>query len=232
MPKQKDLKRLVRTRMEKTGESYTAARLQLVRKEQPAVNEQPDVASAPVAVKATPDHAVLAGMSDAKVREATGRSWAEWVTLLDAARAAEKPHREIAKYVSSLGTPSWWSQMVTVAYERIRGLREKGERRGGGYSATKSRTFNVPLETLFAAFANARKRGRWLNVKVTVRSSTPEKAMRLAWNDGTAVVIGFYSKGEAKSMVAIEHQKLPDKAAAEAMKKFWAEQFDRLAETL
>src|SRR3954467_11720027 len=32
MPKQKDLKRLVRARMQKTGEAYTAARAQVLRK--------------------------------------------------------------------------------------------------------------------------------------------------------------------------------------------------------
>ena len=33
MPTQKDLKRLVRSRMKKTGEAYTAARLQLLKNE-------------------------------------------------------------------------------------------------------------------------------------------------------------------------------------------------------
>src|SRR5438445_4964172 len=151
MPKQKDLKRVVRSRMEKTGESYTAARLQLVRKKEA-------------------DFAKLAGMSDASVKKATGRTWTEWVKMLDQARASEKPHRKIAEYVSSLGTPDWWSQMVTVGYERIRGLRDRGQRRGGGYEATKSRTYNVPIEKLFDAFAIARTRRRWLPVKITVRS--------------------------------------------------------------
>ncbi|HEX9406497.1 MAG TPA: hypothetical protein VF975_04220 [Thermoanaerobaculia bacterium] len=61
----------------------------------------------------------------------------DWVKMLDAAGAMSKPHRDIAKYVSSLGTPSWWSPMITVAYERIRGLRDKSQRRGGGYEAGK-----------------------------------------------------------------------------------------------
>ena len=38
MPTQKDLKRLVRSRMKKTGEAYTAARLQVLRKREPSVN--------------------------------------------------------------------------------------------------------------------------------------------------------------------------------------------------
>jgi hypothetical protein len=213
MPMQKDFKRLVRSRMKKTGEAYTAARLQLVKKQEPP-----------------PDYAGLAGMSDASVSKATGRTWAEWVRVLDAAHAAEKPHREIATHVSSLGVPSWWSQTVTVGYERIRGLRQRGQRRDGGYEASKSRTFNVPLEKLFDAFANARIRRRWLDVNITVRSTTPEKRMRITWHDGTPVQIGFTAKGSAKSSVAVQHEKLPDKAAAAAMKKVWGEKFDRLAE--
>lgn len=214
MPKAKDLKRLVRSRMEKTGESYTAARLHVVRK------------------KESPIDTSLAGMTDAAVKKATGRDWPAWVKLLDAAGAAEKPHREIATYVSSLGTPDWWSQMVTVGYERIRGLRQRQQRRGGLYEASKSRTFNVPLETLYAAFANARKRKQWLPVKVTVKSSTPNKRMRIVWDDDTPVQLGFYEKGAAKSSVAVQHEKLKDKAAVDAIKKAWGEHFERLAEML
>ena len=215
MPKQKDLKRLVRTRMQKTGEAYTAARLHILKRKESA-----------------PDFAAVAGMSDASVRKATGRTWAQWVELLDGAKSAEKPHREIARHVSSLGTPSWWSQMVTVGYERVRGLRDRGQRRGGSYESSKSRTFAVPVSKLYEAFANARKRGRWLPVKVTLRSSTPGKRMRFTWGDGTIVVFEFMAKGSAKSAVAVGHLKLPDKAAADAMKKSWSERFDRLGEFL
>ncbi len=213
MPKQKDLKRLIRTRMKKTGEAYTAARLHLVRKE------------------TVPDYS-LAGLSDASVTKATGRSWAQWVAMLDKAKAAEKQHPEIARYVSSLGTPSWWTQMVTVGYERIRGLRERGQRRGGAHEASKSRTFNVSVEKLFAAFANARQRQKWLPVNIAVRSATPPKRMRITWEDDTVVVLEFMSKGAAKSVVALGHQKLRDKPAAEAMKKAWSQHLDRLGEFL
>ncbi|HEU4888511.1 MAG TPA: hypothetical protein VFV49_11525, partial [Thermoanaerobaculia bacterium] len=145
MPIQKDLKKIVRARMQKTGEAYTTARLHIVRNKEKAA-EPP------------PNYAELAGMSDEAVKKATGRDWAEWVKTLDAARANEKPHREIAEYVKSLGTPDWWSQGVTVGYERVRGLRDKGQRRGGSYEASKSRTFAVPIGTLYAAVANASKR--------------------------------------------------------------------------
>lgn len=218
MTKGKDLKRVVRARMEKTGESYTAARRQLVGKK--------------AAPEPAPDYAAMAGMSDASVQKATGRTWAEWLRVLDDAGAAEKPHREIARYVGSFGTPSWWTQMVAVGYERIRGLRAKTQQRGGTYEASKSRTFHVPVESLFDAFANARTRRKWLPVAVTVRSATAPKRMRLTWEDDTPVLVAFTAKGEQKSSVAIQHEKLADKAAVEAVKTAWAGYFARLAELL
>ncbi len=217
MPKQKDLKRVVRARMQKTGESYTAARLHLVGKK-----EEPE-----------PDYAALAGMmSDEAIRKNTGRDWREWVHVLDAAKAAEMPHREIARYVASLGTPAWWSQSVTVGYERIRGLRAIGQRRGGGFEASKSRTFAVPVEKLYKAFHNPRTRSRWLPDKVTVRSASENKRMRFAMADETTVELNFTAKGETKSAVAITHQKLPDKTTADTMKAWWAERLDALVEVL
>jgi uncharacterized protein YndB with AHSA1/START domain len=223
MPTQKDFKRLVRSRMKKTGESYTAARLQLLNKrESPLVETR----------EPSRDLAAAAGMSDAAVSKRTGRTWAQWVDVLDARQAAAKPHRGIVEIVSSLGTPEWWSQMVTVGYERIRGLRERGQRRDGGYEASKSRTYNVPVATLFDAFASARRRNRWLPVRVAVRSSARPKRMRIEWDDKTVVQVGFLHKGRSKSAVAIQHQKLRDKAAASAMKTAWGQYFDELREVL
>ena len=214
MPTGKDLKRLVRARMKKTGESYTAARAQLLKKKKTATNT---------------GYAEIAGMSDASLREATGCNWERWVRTLDRAGAATKSHREIAKLVAFFGTPSWWTQMVTVGYERIRGLRAKGQQRDGAYQATKSRTFDADIARVYDAFASASTRKRWLDEEVAVRSATAPKRMRLAWPDGTSVVVGFVAKGPAKSIAAIQHEKLATRAAADAAKRAWAERFDRLA---
>jgi hypothetical protein len=209
MPSQKDLKKIVRARMEKTGEAYTAARLHVVSRKKAPLSEK---------IEPKPDYA-LAGMSDAAVKKATGRDWQEWVAALDAAHASEKPHGQIVEHVSSLGTPDWWSQMVTVGYERIRGLREKGQRRGGAYEANKSRTFKVPVEKLFAAFTNARTRNRWLDAKMTVRTANANKTIRASFDDGTLAQFYFTDKGNGKSAVTVQHQKLPDKDVAARTKQ-------------
>jgi hypothetical protein len=218
MPTQKDFKRRVRARMQKTGESYTAARHQLI--------------ATPTTSKLSIDRAKLAGMSDVAVRAKTGRTWAGWVRVLDAAGAANLPHRAIAKHVASLGLPSWWSQTITVGYERIRGLRERGQQRGGAYEASKSRTFAVPVGVLFDAFADTRVRQRWLPVNVSVRSARPARRMRLSWEDGTIVHVAFVSKSDARSAVAVQHTKLADRAAMETIKRAWTLHFDRLAAVL
>jgi hypothetical protein len=214
MPKQKDLKRVVRARMQKTGEAYTTARLHLVRKQPPP-----------------PDYAALARMSDESVKKATGCDWAKWVVALDKAGGKEMSHPQLAMHIrEKYHTPDWWSQMVAVGYERIRGLRAHGQRRSGEWSMTKSKTVAVPLATLYAAFSNARRRARWLpGVKLTVRGATPNKSMRIRWEDGTPIDVGFYARGETKSQVALAHGKLRTKEEADHLRAFWSERLEALA---
>ena len=225
MPTDKDFKRLVRGRMQKTGESYTTARAHLHR-------QRPTSAVAPAPAPA--DYARLAGRSDAILKERTGCTWERWVKALDHKKAHTWPHREIAKFVmEKYKIPGWWAQTVTVGYERIKGLRAVGQRRDGSFEANKSKTFPVPLARLYRAFHDGRLRARWLpGVDLTVRTATRGKSMRITWPDRTSLVVGFEGKGPAKSLVALQHEKLPDKAAATRMKEYWAERLGELENVL
>ena len=224
MPANKDFKRLVRSRMTKTGEAYTTARAHLLRQTQKLPARSPGGA----------DYARLAGMTDAKIKEKTGCTWDRWVRALDRAGAQAWPHRDIAKYVrEKYQTPGWWSQTVTVGYERIKGLRAIGQRRGGGFEVNKTKTFPVPLTRLYRAWSVARERARWLpGIPLAVRGSTRNKSMRVTWPDQTSVVVFFESKGRSKSVVALAHGKLPDDAAAARMRTFWTERLAELAGAL
>jgi hypothetical protein len=46
------------------------------------------------------------------------------------------------------------------------------------------------------------------------------------------VEIWFLRKGEEKSQVSLAHRKLPDRAAVDRMKQYWAERLDALKEIL
>jgi hypothetical protein len=215
MPKQKDLKRVVRARMQKTGESYTIARLHLV-------------------PKPAPDYASLARLSDESVKKATGNDWPKWVVVLDKAGGKEMSHPQLVAHIrEKYETPGWWTQMVAVGYERIRGLRAQGQQRSGEWTITKSKTVAVPLAKLYAAWSNARQRAKWLpGVKLTIRTATVNKSMRIRWEDDSPVDVGFFARGEGKSQVALEHRKHASKADADRMRAFWSERLDALAAML
>lgn len=226
MPKNKDLKRLARSRMKKTGESYTAARTQLIRKTS-AKKKTATIAAPGI------DYARLAGMSDETIKAKTGCTWEKWVYVLDKAGAMEMSHTAIAKLVhDKYKIGSWWAQGVTVGYERIKGLRARGQRRDGKWEASKSKTFPVPVDELFEAWSSAKTRAKWLpGVKLAVRKATANKSIRITWPDGSGVEVSFLSKGE-KSQVAVQHSKLTSKADADARKKFWGERLAALGDLL
>lgn len=225
MTTQKDFKRLVRARMHKTGESYTAARLRILNKTRPS----------PKSAAPSPDeYAALAGMSDAAIKAKTGCTWERWVKALDYRKAHTWSHREIAAYVQkTYKVPDWWGQTVSVGYERIKGLRAIGQRRDGSYEASKSKVIGVPVSRLYRAWHDARRRTRWLpDIRPVIRTATRDKSMRVTWPDGSSVQVGFSARGSAKSQVAIQHARLPDRATATRMKAYWAARLGALTEVL
>ncbi|MDA8021210.1 MAG: hypothetical protein MPN21_27555 [Thermoanaerobaculia bacterium] len=223
MPKNKDLKRLARERMAKTGESYTTARAQLLAKRSQAGERLTE-----------PELAELAGMSTEAVERATKHDWSWWLDRLDEAGSRKKEHRDIARYVNSnFEISAWWAQTVVVGYERIVGLREIGQRREGSYDANKSKTLPVPVEELFQAFVDDEARTGWLpDCEWQLRKATEPKSIRLDWPDGTRVDLWFTAKGDAKSTVQIQHRKLESKDEIARVKAEWGERLASLARWL
>lgn len=216
MTEQKNLKRRVRARMEKTGERYTAARRHVVSGE-----PEPFVADP--------------GTADETLVRNTGKDWTEWVAILDAWGARERSHTEIARLlVEEHGVAGWWAQTVTVGYERARGLRAPGQRRGGGFEVTVSKTVAAPLERLVAAFAEEDDRERWFpSAPLHPRPTRSQRSVRFDWEDGrTRVVVYFTEKGPEKTSVAVQHGRLADGEEAEAMRAVWRERLAELARVL
>lgn len=171
-----------------------------------------------------------AGVSNEAVRKATGRTWNEWCKLLDAAGCQNLDHKSIVAHVKKHDVSFWWQQMVTVGYEQARGLRDKHEK-STGYSISASKTIPVPIDRLYTAWSSARERRKWLgdNASFTVRKATPGKSMRITWIDGkTDVHAYFVHKGPSKSMIAVQHERLPSQTKATAMKKYWSQSLAQL----
>ena len=172
----------------------------------------------------------ITGMSDAAVEAKTGKTWGEWFRVLDREGAKKMAHRDIARLLHTKHkVPGWWAQMVTVGYERVRGLRQIHQK-ASGFSAGLSKTLAVPLAKLYRAWENNKLRSRWLGEAITVRKATKNKSMRITWRDGrSGVNVNFYARGAGKSQVTIEHEKLPSAKEVSAKKGYWGKKLERLA---
>jgi hypothetical protein len=176
MTLQKKLKKAIRVRSEKTGESYTAARRQvlLVRGKkaqaaEPAVAPEPPVLEpetvpAPVAKPSQSAPSTKGGgLSDEAARKKTGHGLDHWFAVLDAFGAATKGHTAAAAHLyNDHGVPGWHSQGITVAYERARGLRDVNQSCAGDFQVSVSKTVPAPVSEVVDALESAERRAVWL----------------------------------------------------------------------
>ena len=216
MTRQKSFKRLVRTRMDKTGESYTAARAALLGSEEKSA-----------------DWPTLTTSEEAIVRR-TGHGWERWFDVLDEWGATERSHGEIASWLQDQQAVDGWSaQSITVSYERVRGMRAVGER-PDGFAVTATKTVAVPVGRLYDALADPARRAAWLpDADLRERTATRPKNARYDWGDGaTRVIVGFEAKGDAKATVRLSHERIPDAHEADRMRTYWRERLAALKEAL
>ena len=174
------------------------------------------------------------GMSDEAVFKRTGKTWAEWFETLDRAGAKQMSHQEVANHLYTVEKiDGWWSQMVTVGYERERGKRVKHQS-AAGFQVSATRTLPVALDRLFKSFSDARSRSRWFkDAPLEITRANPGKNIRARWEGGrSSLEIRFVPKGETKCQVTVDHTRLPDARAAAKMKKLWAGKLEELTDLL
>lgn len=234
MPTHKVFKQRVRARMDKTGEAYTTAREQLLRKARP----DPDRNDPPATPAATED-AVVAGSedpaaaptltSDDAMIRGTGRPHAEWFDLLDSWNGTDRRHPEIARWLRETHDVSgWWAQNITVAYERARGLRRVGQM-VDGFQVAVSRTVSADAERTLTAFVDPAERAKWLPEPMSRRPTRAALGARFDWpSPASRVVVGLTARADGRTVVAISHEKLPDAAAAERYRTAWRSWLDAL----
>jgi len=169
-------------------------------------------------------------VGDQAVQKGTGRNWDQWFQILDEAGAKGMSHREIVSFLGQEDTVSeWWRQMITVTYEKSRGIRKKHER-PDGFQISSSKTVAVGVERLFQMWSDPSARKTWLAEPITIRKATTPRSLRITWADPVSdVSVNFYGKSEAKSQVTLEHSKLATPEEADRMKLFWKDALNRLA---
>jgi hypothetical protein len=271
MTQLKKLKKAVRARSQKTGESYTAARRQvLAAREKKSPSRR---AAAPAAVAAAPQPMATASapspsaappalaksakvpaaaapstrgaLSDKAAREKTGHGLDHWFAVLDDFRAGEKEHTDLAEHLYSVhGVPGWHAQGITVAYERVRGLRQVNQSCTGTFQVSVSKTVPAPVAEVADALRDAGRRAQWLAgadpglaaaLDAAFTGPKPReiktKGSDYAWlrfpYDGPTVEIRITGKPRGASVVA-DNANLAEPALVEARRAQWKVALDGL----
>lgn len=217
MTTDKARKRAVRSRMQKTGERYAAARRNVVR----------DAAVPPL-----PPRLAEPPVSEEAIRKGTGRGWDDWFRILDAWDGTSHTHTEIARHINGEhGIDGWWSQSVTVGYERARGMRAPNER-PEGFEVSVSKTIDMPPMEAWRAFVEPKRRKTWLDLGLRMRTGTRTMGRSARFDvpsEGTRVNVFFDPKGDDRSVVTVTHVKLADAADVTAHRADWRQRLGRLA---
>ncbi len=186
-------------------------------------------------------------ISEAAVKAKTGKTWKQWFTLLDNWGAMAREHKDIAAHLlKSHHVTPWWSQMITVEYERKQRGRKIGERAtNGGFSIDVQRTVKGSAKRAFDAFLQAEHAAKWFTrkAKADVRvggaysnsdgdqgeflAVDSPKRVRFTWDNkrhcpGTIVELTVRSAGPGKVAVRIAHSRLKSAKDREKMKQGWS----------
>ena len=172
-------------------------------------------------------------ITDKVVVEKTGKTMEEWFAVLDK-RGAKKLDShgvyELIKSIVGLQPLGEWNQgLLSTSYQWSRGLRERGEK-AGGFEISVSKTIAVPVGELYKAWADDALRKGWLKEKgASITKATENKSVRILWSDNeTRLSVDFYSKGDTKSQVVVQHLKLPSSEKATEMKEYWNSVLEKL----
>lgn len=172
------------------------------------------------------------------IRAATGRSRAEWYTLLDDAGAREWDHARTARWLGGEhDVDGWWAQSVTVGYEQSRGMRQPGQRPDGSFEAGATKTVPGTAADVWPHLAEDELRREWLDVDWPAVGVTEPRSVRLLADDGTRITLRLEPlvpgrDGTSRTRVAAAHPGLADAGTVGETKKFWRDSLARLAAIL
>jgi hypothetical protein len=199
---------------------------------------------------ARPAPKVRTRTGEAGLIKKTGHGYDHWFAVLDAFGAPAKGHTASAAHLAhDHGVPSWHCQMVTVAYERERGLRAMNQSCAGDFQVNVSKVVAVSVAEVVELLRSARRRADWLRsadpalrgaleaalsgprpraVKVRDRSLA---RLRYPWGTG-AVEIAITGKPNGRTSVVASMTKLAGPAEVETRRAQWRNALEGLKEYL
>jgi len=173
-------------------------------------------------------------ISNEAVKKSTGKTWKEWISILNKAGAKKMEHKQVAKLLSEkYGLSGWWSQMVTVQYEQKVKGRKKHEK-PEGFQISKSVTLISPVTKIYNTINSPLKRIVWLkDPAITITKSTKDKSIRGKWiYKKTNIEFQLYPKDINKTQLVVQQSRIKSAKEAEMMKTYWEKQLKNLKKYL
>jgi hypothetical protein len=253
MTRARALKQVIRARAAKTGERYTTARRHVLNdlRTRPEPVVRFPITPAPVSTStksASPAPRSKGGVSDAKSREKTGHGLDHWFDVLDRFGGAEKGHSALARHLyDDHSVPGWYSQGITVAYERARGVRAVNQRCDGEYEVSVSKVVTAKTSDVIKALTDTRLRRRWVKgvdarlakALSSALDSPASKGIvvrpdglgryRYKWG-GTTVQLYLLPKAGGKMSIVATNTKLADATMVEERRVQWRKTLEALAQ--
>jgi len=194
----------------------------------------------------------LGGVSSEAVEKATGKTWDEWVTLLDKEGANSLSHKDIArllydkKYIKS----GWWCQMVAVGYEQAQGKRVVGETANTGFEIGVRKTLPIPAKQAWDLITSEKGLSKWLggvsHIKLepgySYKTKNSTKGEIRTLKNGTRIRLTWQPKGWAKvstlqvyveekgdkCSIGFHQEHLDSEKTREKMRRHWQEVLEHL----
>jgi uncharacterized protein YndB with AHSA1/START domain len=181
----------------------------------------------------------------------TGRTRAEWFSVLDAFDCRAHGHKASAAHLmQSHGAAPWWAQAITVEYERARGIRSYGER-ADGFACTVQRALAVPADRAWSAFEDPAEVSAWTSARHDHRFRAgsrwrdamggrgafqrvvPLRYVRFSWNHPrtaprSLVEVEFVARAEDRVTVKLTHRRIRSEEEREALRSHWSWALDSL----
>lgn len=195
-----------------------------------------------------------ARISDAAVKQATGKTWQEWLLLLDLAEAEEKSNSGIVEIIAASGAVSpWWRQTIATHYRRARQHKVVGQTDGAGFEVGAQQTLPLSQMALWNVLTTPHGLTCWLGeasefaltvgAKYTLADGThgvirllnPPAQIRMTWQPvdwaaHSTLQIRLIAGGDEQTSLRIHQERLPNEAARLRMRQHWQSVLNTLSE--
>lgn len=160
------------------------------------------------------------------IEKATGKPWSEWLAFFDDINAKELTHHKIATKVHEAGTPGWWAQNITVAFEQHIGRRVPGQRSDGKYEVSVTKTFDGTLDDAFGWWLDkVSSTKEFSGISLANQSATSKtdkwRHWRVNLSDGSKVIVSTNQKFPGKAQLAVTSQNLASSLDVEHWRAYW-----------